>query len=64
LVNQETEDEKLERIFEQKKQKKHDKSVTEFMDLFEDDSQVDIEREKYNNALYVALKNKTPVRTY
>jgi stage V sporulation protein R len=60
-LNQETEDEKLERIFEQKKQKKHDKSVTEFMDLFEDDSQVDIEREKYNNALYVALKNKTPV---
>jgi stage V sporulation protein R len=57
----ETEEDKLERIFEQKKQKKHDKQITEFGDMFEDDSQADIEREKYNNQLYVALKNKTPV---
>jgi stage V sporulation protein R len=60
-LSQETEDEKLERIFEQKKQKKHDKTITEFGDFFEDDSQADMEREKYNNQLYVALKNKTPI---
>lgn len=60
-LTEETEEEKLERIFEQKKQKKHDKQVTQFMDMFEDELVVDIEREKYNNQLYVALKNKTPI---
>lgn len=58
---EETESEKLESVFEKMKKKKHDKSVTEFGDFFEDDSQADIEREKWNNTLYMKLKNTTPV---
>lgn len=61
-VGDETEEEKLERIFEQRKQKKHDKKATTYGDFFEDDSdQVDMERERYNNQLYVYLKKRTPV---
>lgn len=57
-----TEEEKLEKIFERMKKKKHDKTVTEFGDMFEDDSQADIDREKWNNRLYMTLKNKTPIQ--
>lgn len=60
-VSEETESEKLERIFEQEKQKKHDRTSTQFEDFFEDDSKADIDREKWNHNLYMQLKNKTPV---
>lgn len=61
-LKDETESEKLERLFEQAKRKKHDKSITEFGDFFEEDHQADIEREQWNNKLYMTLKNKTPVQ--
>jgi stage V sporulation protein R len=60
-IKDETEDEKRDRIFERMKQKQHDKKDTAFGDFFEDDSKADIDREKWNNALYMRLKNKTPV---
>lgn len=60
-IKDETEDEKRDRIFERMKQKQHDKTDTAFGDFFEDDSKADIDREKWNNALYMRLKNKTPV---
>jgi stage V sporulation protein R len=61
-LNQETEEEKLERVFERIKKKKHVKKDTEFGDLFEDDSKADIDREKWNHRLYITLKNKTPIQ--
>ena len=60
-LKEETEDEKLERIFEKMKKRKHDKQQTEFGDFFEDDTQADADRERWNNRLYMTLKNKTPV---
>ena len=60
-LKEETENEKLERIFERMKKKKHDREPTAFMDMFEDDSKADIDREKWNHALYMKLKNRTPV---
>jgi len=58
---EENKSEQLDRIFEKMKKKKHDKTDTVFSDFFEDDSQADIEREKWNNALYMKLRNKTPI---
>jgi len=59
---EETEQEKLERIFERIKQKKHHKTDTEFGDFFEDDdSQAEIDREKWNHKVYMTLKNKIPI---
>lgn len=61
-ISDETEEEKLERIFEQKKKIKHEREVTTYDDFFEDDTnKVDMERERYNNQLYVRLKNRTPI---
>lgn len=61
-VSDETEEEKLERIFEQQKKISHEKHITPYEDFFEDDTnRVDMERERYNNQLYVKLKNRTPV---
>lgn len=61
-LKEETESEKLDRIFKRMKKRKHDKESTEFGDLFEDDSKVDIDREQWNHRLYMTLKNKTPVQ--
>ncbi len=61
-LKDETESEKLERIFERAKKKKHDKASTEFGEFFEEDHKADIEREQWNNKLYMSLKNKTPVQ--
>jgi stage V sporulation protein R len=61
-LKEETESEKLERLFERMKQRKHDKGDTEFGDFFEDDTQADIDREKWNHRLYMTLKKKTPVQ--
>ena len=61
-LKDETETEKLERIFERMKKRKHDREPTEFGDFFEDDSKADIDREKWNHRLYMTLKNKTPVK--
>jgi len=58
---EETEQEKLERMFERMKQKKHDKQVTEFNDFFENDDDAEIDRERWNHDLYRQLKNQTPV---
>ncbi len=60
-LKEETEQDKVERIFERIKKRKHDKADTEFSDFFEEDHQADIEREKWNHDLYMRLKNKTPV---
>ena len=61
-LKEETEQDKLERIFERMKQKKHDRTSTEFGDFFqEDDEQAETDREKWNYQLYRQLKNKTPV---
>lgn len=61
----ETEDEKRLRIFEQKKQKAHDRKPTEFEDLFEIHNEelenAKVERDLYNHNLWVKLKNKIPV---
>lgn len=60
-LSDETENEKLERIFERMKQKKHDKTVTEFGDFFESNDDAEIDREKWNYKLYKELKHRTPV---
>lgn len=61
-LNQETESEKLDRIFAKLKKHKHEKEPTEFGEFFDNyDDKVDIDREKWNNELYITLKNKTPV---
>jgi len=61
-LKQETEAEKLENVFERTKKKKHDKASTEYGDFFEEDHKADIEREQWNNKLYMTLKNKTPIQ--
>jgi stage V sporulation protein R len=61
-LKEETEQEKLDRIFEKIKKKKHDKSVTEFGDMFEDDDEkAEVDREKWNHKVYMTLRNKIPV---
>lgn len=60
-LKQETEQDKLERIFERMKKKKHDKAPTEFRDFFEEDDSAEMDREKWNYTVYRELKNKTPV---
>jgi len=62
-LKEETEDEKLERMFKKLKKKKHEKAVTEFGDMFEDDddSTGEQSREQWNHKLYITLKNKVPV---
>ena len=61
-IKDETEDQKLERLFDKLKQKEHDKISTEFGDFFEDDnSDAKMSREKWNHDLYMRLKNSTPV---
>lgn len=61
-LKEETEDEKLKRIFERMKKVKHDKKDTQFSDLFEEDYKADIDREQWNQRLYITLKNRTPVQ--
>jgi len=61
-LKEETESEKLDRIFKRMKKRKHDKESTEFGDMFDDDSKVDIDREQWNHRLYMTLKNRTPVQ--
>ena len=61
-LKEETESEKLDRLFEKMKKRKHDKEQTEFGDFFEDDSKAEIDREQWNQRLYMTLKNKTPVQ--
>jgi stage V sporulation protein R len=60
-LKDETEQDKLERIYERMKQKKHDKQPTAFRDFFEEDDSSEMDREKWNYALYRKLKNQTPV---
>ena len=60
-VKEETEQDKVERIFERIKKKKHDKQSTEFGDFFEEEEQGQVDREKWNHQLYMSLKYKTPV---
>ena len=60
-LKEETEDDKLKRIFEKMKKRKHDKTNTEYSDFFEEDVPVHIDREKWNHKLYMTLKNKTPI---
>jgi stage V sporulation protein R len=61
----ETEDEKRNRIFEQTKQKAHDRVPTEFEDLFSNTKsfadQAMIERDLFNHNLWLTLKNRIPV---
>jgi len=61
----ETEEEKRERIFKQKKQKAHERTPTEFDDLFETSNKelekAEIERDLYNHNLWMKLKNQIPV---
>ncbi len=63
--SEETEDEKRERIFEQTKQKAHERKATEFDDLLvvenELAKQAEIERDLFNHRLWMSLKNKIPV---
>lgn len=61
-LDQETEEEKFERIFERMKKRKHDRTDTEFSDFFDDDSKADIDRETWNHRLYMTLKKKTPIQ--
>ena len=61
-LNEETEDEKLKRIYERMKKRKHEKLPTEFGDFFTEDSDADIDREKWNHRLYLTLKNRTPIQ--
>lgn len=61
-LKQETEEEAFKRLYERMKKKKHDKTSTEFGDFFEDDTQADIDREKWNHRLYMTLKKKTPIQ--
>lgn len=62
----ETEDEKRQRIFEQKKKQAHERKPTEFDDMFTENenslaAQAKIERELFNHKLWMHLKNKVPV---
>jgi len=61
----ETEDEKRERIFKQKKQKAHERIATPYDDFFEShDEELEkakVERDLYNHNLWMKLKNKIPV---
>ena len=61
-LEEKTEDEILEHEFEKQKKKKHDRQSTEFGDLFEDDSHIDTERERWNHKLYMTLRNRTPIK--
>lgn len=62
---EETEDEKRERIFEQTKQKAHDRTPTEYDDLLivenELSKKAEVERDLFNHKLWMKLKNKIPV---
>ena len=61
----ETEDEKRERIFEQTKQKAHDRQPTEFDDLLVHENELaraaEVERDLFNHNLWMRLKNRIPV---
>lgn len=61
----ETEDEKRERIFKQKKQRVHERKLTEYDDLFtnidKEIEKAEVERDLYNHKLWMSLKNKIPV---
>ena len=55
-----TEEEKRQRIFEQEKKVRFDRKETEFSSFFPTDTEP-MDRDKFNNALWMQLKNRTPV---
>lgn len=57
----ETEEEKRERLFEQKKKIAFDRTETEFSDMFRKPDREKVDRDLYNHKLWMSLKNKTPV---
>jgi len=61
LESNETEDEKRERIYKQKMIIAHDRTETEFSDMFNKPDKEVIDRDLFNHQLYMELKNSSPV---